>query len=170
MHEDLLGFVALHAAFHVYRAIGDVEQVFRVKRVIPRVHGYVSSANLDGVVSTHGILDARDDDGAAGDDRVVLGGDGMAVVAGHLEHTRPVDGQVVLGVQRGVRLVLFFGKGVARSVRKHVGRALGKREEDLVGLVDLNGGAVLVVDGDAVEYDLRLVVVTRQVHHDLAVG
>ena len=30
--------------------------------------------------------------------------------------------------------------------------------------------AVLVVDGDAVEYDLRLVVVTRQVHHDLAVG
>ena len=72
----------------------------------------------------------------------------MAIVAGYLERARAVDSQVILGIQCGVRLVLSLGKGIVRSVRKRVGRTVGKREEDLVSLVDLNGGTVLVVDGE----------------------
>ena len=93
----------------------------------------------------------------------------MTVVALHREGTASVDGQIVLGEQGGIRLVLAIGERIRRAVGQRVLRAIGQRDEYLVGLLHLEGGAIAMANGRAVEHHLHLVLIGR-VHHKSAVG
>ena len=89
----------------------------------------------------------------------------MAVVALDGQRARAIDGQVSLGIQRGVGLVLPFRQRVACTVGQRVLRTCGQGHEHLVGLLDVQRRSHLVANGGAAKHDLHLVRIAR-VHRE----
>ena len=107
----------------------------------------------------------RDRVAAAGDNQIVLGDDTVPAGGGDGQRTLFVERQVGFGKHRAVNVVVVqLDKGFAACQRVLSAGCCG--DEYLVGLSDIERGAVRALDGCAVQYQLEFVgVVGVDDHH-----
>ena len=117
------------------------------------------------VLGLYGVLGGRDAHLAADQHQIVLAHDAVAGRAGEREAARAVDREVVFGKDRSVDgVVVGLDKLAAGGHR--VGGAVCQGEEDLLGVLNVEGGRVRAGDVGAGKDQLDLGILG--VDHDLA--
>ena len=148
-----------------HEAAGRVLVVARLDAVFPGRHRERAVGDLHAILAVQTVLLGGHGDRTARHDKIVLRVHAVAVVALDGQRARAIDGQVSLGIQRGVGLVLPFRQHVACTVGQRVLRTCGQGHEHLVGLLDVQRRSRLVANGGAAKHDLHLVRIAR-VHRE----
>ena len=134
---------AYSAAFDIDIAAACVLFVVRADAVGSRINGDVGIRDLDAILAGKSHVLRGDVQGAARDDKIVLGHDAVLVISFYCETSLTVDGHVLTGEKCRVKGGVLVHKLIGIAVGKKVLRAVGKRQENLVGAFDEEGGAVL---------------------------
>ena len=138
-----------------------------MQAVGPGLDGEAAVGDRDAVLAPNGAFGGTDLVDAAGDGHLVLAHDAVARGGGDDQLAGAVEGDVVLGEDHGVHVVVV-DLDEAAAVGEGVDGALGKGLEDLIRLDDVDGREGLGVNRHVVQHQLDLVVLVR-VDDDAAV-
>jgi len=116
--------------------------VVRLESVAGGVHGDRPTRNPQRVSTADAIADRIYHDRAAGDGEVVLAGQSVVIPGVDGQRPAAADGKVVLAKEGGVGLI---GAGVVIDIGLAVGqvvlRTIGQDDDDLLGILHVNGRA-----------------------------
>lgn len=118
------------------------------------------------VLAANGVAPAADDDIRVGDHQAVFAHNAIVILCNDPQCACTVNGQVFLGKQRAVWLVLPVGKGVGGAVCQDAFPAVCQRDNDFFRRFDMDGRAVGRCNADAVQQQLHIRVL--RIDHKLA--
>ena len=164
MYAVVAGSYREAAAGDIDRAEGVILVVFGVETVLSGADGDAAVRDRYAVIGLYRVGARGDGDNAAGYYELILADYAVLRGGDDGERARAVYREIVLGEYRAVDAVIVPLRERA-AVCKLVLRALGKRYEDLVGLLDVYRRVGIGADADAVQHELYLVLIGRVDYH-----